>query len=185
MLILSRPRGKGRRTSIWKIERSGGVDSLPRSNDSAYKDCTFTFSCQAEFMFIIFPRRHWFLVFLATIALASPAIAEPPKEGAKETVKLVIDYGDGVQKVFASVPWTKETTVFAALEAAAKHPRGIKFVHQGKGETVLVTAIDDLKNEGRGRNWLYEVNGKLGDRSCAVMPLKAGDSVLWRFGKNQ
>ena len=138
-------------------------------------------------MFLIFPRRHWFLAFLATIALATSAIAEPPKESeaAKETVKLVIDYGDGVQKVFASVPWTKETTVFAALEAAAKHPRGIKFVHQGKGETVLVTAIDDLKNEGRGRNWLYEVNGKLGDRSCAVMPLKAGDSVLWRFGKYQ
>lgn len=138
-------------------------------------------------MFVIFPPRYSTIVFLAIVALAASAVAEPPKEpeGAKETVKLVIDYGDGVQKVFPSVPWTKETTVFAALEAAARHPRGIKFVHQGKGETVLVTAIDDLKNEGRGRNWLYEVNGKLGDRSCAVMPLKAGDSVLWRFGKYQ
>jgi hypothetical protein len=113
--------------------------------------------------------------------------AEPVKEqeGAKETVKLAIDYGDGVQKQFAALPWTKETTVLTALEAAAKHPRGIKFTHQGKGETVLVTAIDDLKNEGRGRNWLFEVNGKLGDRSCAVTPLQAGDSVLWRFGKYQ
>jgi hypothetical protein len=122
----------------------------------------------------------------ATI-LSRPALADPPKEpeAAKETVKLVIDYGDGVQKVFASLPWTKETTAFGVLEAAAKHPRGIKFTHQGKGETVLVTAIDELKNEGRGKNWLYEVNGKLGDRSCAVMPLKAGDSVLWRFGKYQ
>src|SRR5436190_4488182 len=79
----------------------------------------------------------------------SPIWAEPPKdpEAAKETVKLVVDYGDGVQKVFASLPWTKETTVFSALEAAAKHPRGIKIAHQGKGETLLVTAIDDLKNE--------------------------------------
>jgi len=125
---------------------------------------------------------------LASFAIRlSPIWAKPPKdpEGAKEAVKLVVDYGDGVQKVFASIPWTKETTVFAALEAAAKHPRGIKIAHQGKGETLLVTAIDDLKNEGRGRNWLYEVNGKLGDRSCAVMSLKAGDSVLWRFGKYQ
>jgi len=138
-------------------------------------------------MFLILPLRHCVIAFLATFALTTSAIAEPPKEpeAVKETVKLVIDYGDGVQKVFASVPWTKEATVFTALEAAAKHPRGIKFVHQGKGETVLVTAIDDLKNEGRGRNWLYEVNGKLGDRSCAIMPLKAGDSVLWRFGKYQ
>jgi hypothetical protein len=123
---------------------------------------------------------------ICAVLSARNAIAEPSKETEpKETVKLVIDYGDGVQKVFASVPWTKETTVFSALEAAAKHPRGIKFTHLGKGETVLVTAIDELKNEGRGKNWLYEVNGKLGDRSCAVMSLKAGDSVLWRFGKYQ
>jgi hypothetical protein len=137
------------------------------------------------------PPRPLLLVVVtlafSTAAFSQKAHAEPPKEpeAAKETVKLVIDYGDGVQKVFASVPWTKETTVFTALEASSKHPRGFKFTHQGKGETVLVTAIDELKNEGRGKNWLYEVNGKLGDRSCAVMPLKAGDSVLWRFGKYQ
>jgi len=140
--------------------------------------------------------RDWFRVrnLVRSLLLASllasfvgrAVWAEPSKEEeAKETVKLIVEYGDGVQKVFVSVPWTKETTVFAALEAAAKHPRGIKITHQGKGETLLVTAIDDLKNEGRGRNWLYEVNGKLGDRSCAVMSLKAGDSVLWRFGKYQ
>lgn len=137
--------------------------------------------------------RHFLWAFLV-IALASGAsftagatTAEPGKEqvAATETVKLVIDFNDGVQKQFVALPWTKETTVLTALEAAAKHPRGIKFTHQGKGENVLVTAIDDLKNEGRGRNWLYEVNGKLGDRSCAVMPLKSGDSVLWRFGKYQ
>ncbi|MGI8978100.1 MAG: DUF4430 domain-containing protein [Pirellulaceae bacterium] len=121
-------------------------------------------------------------VFPARTAVADPAQEPVP---AKDTVKLVIDYGDGVQKQFAVLPWTKEMTVLAALEAAAKHPRGIKFTHQGQGETVLVTAIDDQKNEGRGRNWLYEVNGKLGDRSCAVMSLKSGDSVLWRFGKYQ
>lgn len=138
-------------------------------------------------------RRHFLLVGLLAIVAGSTAFwgnraaAEPQQEqeGAKETVKLAIDYGDGVQKQFTALPWTKDMTVFAALEAAAMHPRGIKFVHQGKGETLLVTAIDDLKNEGRGRNWLYEVNGKLADRGCAVMPLKAGDSVLWRFGKYQ
>lgn len=124
----------------------------------------------------------------APVSKAADEQAKPAPKGnepASETVKVVIDYGDGSQKQFSAVAWKQEMTVFAALEAAAKHPRGFKFVHQGKGETVLITAIDDLKNEGRGRNWLYEVNGKLGDRSCAVMPLKAGDSVLWRFGKYQ
>lgn len=146
--------------------------------------------------------RLWSLrrLSLALIILAAAAWAQAPvskaadedakpapkaSEPASETVKVVIDYGDGSQKLFSALPWKQEMTVFAALEGAAKHPRGFKFAHQGKGETVLVTAIDDLKNEGRGRNWLYEVNGKLGDRSCAVMSLKAGDSVLWRFGKYQ
>ena len=146
-------------------------------------------------MFVIFPftQRLLFLACSLAALACSPVLgggnarAEPPKEpkAAEQTIKLAIDYGDGVQKQFATLPWTKDMTVLAALEAAAKHPRGIKFTHQGKGETLLVTAIDDLKNEGKGRNWLYEVNGKLGDRSCAVMPLKAGDSVLWRFGKYQ
>lgn len=146
-------------------------------------------------MFVIFRHvpRCLVMAALVTIALAysatfsARATEQPPNEaeGAKETVKLVVDYGDGVQKVFTTVPWTKELTIFTLLEAAAKHPRGIKITHQGKAETLLVTAIDDVKNEGRGRNWLYEVNGKLGDRSCAVMPLKTGDSVLWRFGKYQ
>lgn len=135
------------------------------------------------------------LVLLAAFVMAYPPLSRAAGEQAKpapkanepalETVKVVVDFGDGSQKQFGAVPWKQEMTVFAALEAAAKHPRGFKFAHQGKGETVLVTAIDDLKNEGRGRNWLYEVNGKLGDRSCAVMPLKAGDSILWRFGKYQ
>ena len=103
--------------------------------------------------------------------------AEPAK-----TVKLTIDYGDGVQKVFSELAWKEGLTVFAALGQAAEHPRGIKLTHQGQGATTLVTAIDDLKNEGRGRNWVYDVNGKLADRGCGVWELQAGDAVLWRFG---
>ncbi|MFN0021231.1 MAG: DUF4430 domain-containing protein [Pirellulaceae bacterium] len=146
-------------------------------------------------MFVIRPPRQPLLILACLLAPLAclpvggggHARAEPPKEqeAAKETIKLAVDFGDGVQKQFTALPWTKEMTVLAALEAAAKHPRGIKITHQGKGETLLVTAIDELKNEGRGRNWLYEINGKLGDRSCAVMPIKGGDSVLWRFGKYQ
>lgn len=123
--------------------------------------------------------RRTFLVFGLSL-IAALAAAETPKEN---TVKLTIDYGDGVQKVFVALPWKEKLTVFGALEAAAKHPRGIKVAHQGAGETLFVTAIDDRKNEGRGRNWLYEVNGKLGNKSAGVYELSAGDSVLWRFGK--
>ena len=99
------------------------------------------------------------------------------------TVKLTIDYGDGVQKVFTAIPWDDKLTALAALEAAARHERGIKFQHKGKGATTFVFAIDELKNEGSGSNWIFEVNGKLADKSCGIFALQPGDAVLWRFGK--
>lgn len=122
--------------------------------------------------------RRTFLALGLSLMTALAAAAEPAVE---KSVKLTIDYGDGVQKVFVALPWQEKMTVLAALEAAQKHPRGIKLAQQGSGERVLVTAIDELKNEGRGRNWLYEVNGKLADKSAGVYELSAGDAVLWRF----
>jgi hypothetical protein len=119
-------------------------------------------------------------LFLTHLGLScGPALGN---DDAK-TVRLTIDYGDGVQKVFPALDWSEKLTVLGALEAANKHPRGIKFTHQGSGETAFVTAIDDQKNEGRGaRNWTYSVNDKRADQSCGACVLKAGDAVVWRFG---
>jgi len=103
---------------------------------------------------------------------------------AAEHVKLVVDYGDGVQKHFTALPWKKGLTVLGATRAAEKHPRGIETKLRGSGETAFLMQIDDVTNEGgAGRNWVYRVNGKLGDRSAGIYPLDAGDTVLWRFQK--
>jgi len=106
------------------------------------------------------------------------AADEPPK-----TVALVIDYADGVQKHFPQMRWKDGMTVLDLLEAAQKHPRGIRFEYRGRGATAFLLQIDDLKNEGRGRNWVYRVNGKLADRSFAVQKLEARDRVVWEFGE--
>jgi len=96
-------------------------------------------------------------------------------------VVLIIDYGDGVQKHFTKLVWRNEMTVLDAMLAAQAHPRGVRFEHQGSAATALLTRIDDVKNEGRGRNWLFRVNGKLADRSFGIVPLQPGDTILWRF----
>jgi hypothetical protein len=132
-------------------------------------------SCQAT-------RRHSCLAIIATILVVGLPLSAAEPEAS---VRLTIDYGDGVQKVFASIAWQEGQTVLDLLEAAAKHPRGIKLEHRGSGATAFVTSIDGLKNEGTGRNWLYEVNGKPANKSCGVWTLKASDQVLWRFGKQQ
>ncbi|QDU26141.1 hypothetical protein ETAA8_12150 [Anatilimnocola aggregata] len=132
----------------------------------------------------------WRRLFLAAACVFAANLAsaqEPPKDGAsvEKTVRLTIDYGDGVKKEFTAIPWKEKLTVFDALQAAAKHPRGVQFKHRGKDATVLVTAIDDLTNQSGGKNWLYEVNGTLGDRSCAVFEVQPGDTLLWKFANNR
>ena len=102
-------------------------------------------------------------------------------EPAKATVWTVIDYDDGVEKHFRQLPWKPGMTVLDVLQAAKQHPRGIQFVYRGDGDTAFLTQIDDLKNEGRGRNWIFSVNGELGQRSFAVTEVKASDRVLWKF----
>lgn len=147
----------------------------------------------------LFARRRFLLIALWPLVTAlllgglshpdSMVAAEPPasptKTTAVTTVELVIDYGDGVQKRFTRIAHVPQMTVLDLLQAAAKHPRGIKFEHRGKGETGFLTRIDELTNEGRGRNWVYRVNDKLGERSFAAETLKAGDVVSWTFGTYQ
>ena len=122
-------------------------------------------------------------IFLTTgLALTTTAkddAASRPNEG----VKMIIDYGDGVQKHFTALSWKKGMTCLDALNQAKKHPRGIRFSYRGKGARGFLTTIDGLKNEGQGKNWIYRVNGKLGDRSFAIQTLNQGDVTLWNFGQ--
>jgi len=129
----------------------------------------------------ILSRRNW-LTALVLVAMCTgrPLVADD----ASHAARLTIDYGDGVQKTFTALPWKEKMTVFDLLKAAEGHPRGIKVAHTGKGETIFVTAIDDLTNEGTGgSNWRYTVNDKPARYSAGVMELKAGEAVVWRFEK--
>jgi uncharacterized protein DUF4430 len=121
---------------------------------------------------------------LFVLAVLLPAFAAGSACAAEPTVRLTIDYGDGVEKTFVALAWREKLTVFDAMQAAAQHPRGIKIQHTGSGETIFVTAIDDRTNEGQGgNNWRYEINGQRPPQSAGVAELKAGDAVLWRFGR--
>lgn len=100
------------------------------------------------------------------------------------TVELVIDYGDGAQKRFSGIPWKKSMTVLDVLKAAQEHPHGISFSDRGSGETAMVTKIDDLANQSGGadaKDWIFRINGRLGDESCGIADVRPGDTVLWKF----
>lgn len=129
-------------------------------------------------------RRRALAGLGVAVLMLFASVAVPADEPAAETVKLVVDYGDGFQKRFTALPWVKGMTVLDVLNKAKAHPRGITFKHTGSGETAFLTQIDDVKNEGGGKdkkNWIYRVNDKLADRSCGVFAVKAGDEVVWKF----
>ena len=123
------------------------------------------------------------LVVLSVWCLTPLAPGEPKPAG--NSVSVVVDYNDGVQKHFTRVSWRSGMTVLDAMQAIAKHPRGIQFSHRGTGARALLYRIDDLENRANGRNWLYRVNGKLADRSFGIRKIEKGDAVLWKHEKFQ
>jgi len=128
---------------------------------------------------IFLPVVSWLV--LAAVAATVAHSAEDPQGPPR--VRMVVDYGDGVQKHFTRLRWREDMTVLDALKAASKHPRGIQFECRGRAATAFLTKIDDLENEGRGSNWIYRVNDKLARRSIGIFTLQPGDTVLWRFGE--
>ena len=98
------------------------------------------------------------------------------------SIRLVIDYGDGVEKHFTRLRWREGLRVVDLMEEASRHPRGIQLEMRGRRATSFLVSIDGIKNEGlRGRNWTYRRNGKLGDRGIGTQPVTRGDTILWRF----
>lgn len=118
---------------------------------------------------------------ITTVRTAAPPVATPP---AKAHIRLIISYGDGVEKHFTSIAHTPGMTAADALLAAKAHPRGIKLELSGKGATAFVVAIDELKNEGMGgakKNWQFYVNNQFATAGAGATAVKPGDTVKWVF----
>lgn len=120
-------------------------------------------------------------VFVLLALLAAPPPMTIAADEKAQTIEMVVDFGDGAQVRLAGLPWRDEMTVLDAMEKAKQHPHGITFAQRGSGASTLITQIDDVKNEGAGKNWLYSVNGKLGTVGVGAYRLKPGDAILWEF----
>ena len=115
------------------------------------------------------------------VALVLSAQGIPALAAAPATVRLIVDYGDGVQTHYKALPWKDGMTVVDALSAAQKHARPLKVTQRGRGSGALIIAIDDLESEGRGKNWLFSVNDKQAEVGAGSYELQAGDTVLWEY----
>lgn len=120
----------------------------------------------------------WIVGFTVAGPAAEPTDSPPD---AKASVRMIVDFGDGFQKQYSTVPWREGLTVLDALQWCTRHARGITVKARGSGATAFVSQIDDLANEGTGRNWVFRINGAIGTRSCGIATVKAGDAILWKF----
>lgn len=115
-------------------------------------------------------------------ALVLAAAGGDRAQAQSATVRLVIDYGDGVIKTITDLPWTKGSTVLEVMNTAKSRPHGISFGYTGSGASAFVTQIDDIANEGGGKkNWQLWVNTSYADKSFAVHDVQPLDVVFWRF----
>lgn len=129
----------------------------------------------------MFPLHLILGLLLGTSALVDDTVGQAPQ--AMKKVSLTINYGDGVEKHFTAIPWKSGMTVLDVLEAARKHPRGIRFKYRGSGQRAFLFQIDDVPNEGKGDNWIFRVNKELAGQSFAITRVNAGDVILWEFGE--
>ncbi len=124
----------------------------------------------------------------AFLVVAAAWATGPAAGGSDDTVRLIVDFGDGASKTVANLPWAKGNTILDAMKAATTRPHGISFSYTGSGDSAVLTKIDGVQNEGGGagkKNWQYWVNGTYGDRSFAVFELQAPDTIVWRFTTEQ
>ncbi len=136
------------------------------------------------------PRSNGWAAFLAALALVTASLTVRPATGQSpdQTVRLVVDYGDGASKTINNLAWAKGDTVLEAMKAATARPHGISFSFTGTGTSAILTRIDDVQNEGTGlgkKNWQYWVNETYGDRSFAAFEVQAQDVIVWRFTAEQ
>jgi hypothetical protein len=126
----------------------------------------------------------WLAMMGAMLVLAPTSASVAAAESKTRTVRLIVDYGDGVEIHFTALKWRAGMTVLDALSDAGKHPRGISFRQRGSGSSALVTQIGDVKNGGGGaqsKNWMYYVGAERGEVSAGAQQLEPSDVILWRF----
>lgn len=129
-------------------------------------------------------RRTCLALLTAMLLFAGGSVMPTAAQGPAPAVRLIIDYGDGVTKIFDGLTWSKGNTVLDVLNRAQAHSHGITFAYTGSGASAFLAKIDDVQNQGGGsgaKNWQYWVNTTYADRSFAVFEVQALDTVFWRF----
>ena len=133
---------------------------------------------------IVMIRRNNLIALFALLLVgcdAAPSVSNSSTKTAG-TVQLEIDFGGKRENISVHVPCSADSTAFQILERA-RNMGDLEFESTGQQETAFVASIGGVKNEGAaGRNWLFEVNGKLANQGSGSFLVKKDDLIRWRMG---
>ncbi len=109
--------------------------------------------------------------------------ATSPQDRVADVVRVRVVKNAGSEAMEGEVEWTPGMTVFDVLDGFSP---SLAVSSTGQGESLFVKSIAGQENLGSaGDNWVFRVNGQLGDRSCGIIAVSPGDEVVWSFGKYQ
>ncbi|MCA9258366.1 MAG: hypothetical protein KDA61_04155 [Planctomycetales bacterium] len=122
-------------------------------------------------------------------ATLSSVVPTAPPHGSMElgaVVGLTIDFGNEIRREYDAIPWQEGMTVGDAMDQARLQRPAIQFSEVGQADQSLLISLEGVAGEGGGgRNWLYAVDGKHGETSFRVHPLRAGERILWQFRQGE
>lgn len=117
----------------------------------------------------------------SALAISEVRAQSPTQLTVMDKLRLKIVSGEEKQ-MFEIESSEKLKTVSDLLKHVAEANETFKYKSRGSGRTFFITEINGQKNEGaRGRNWIYTVNGKLGNKSAGLFEIKAGDEIEWNL----
>lgn len=100
------------------------------------------------------------------------------------TVQVEIRFGSDREVIQSQVDCMNDSTVYSVLQAASIKG-GFTFESTGLlKRDKFITSIGEVdKLSGDGKNWIYRVNGVLGDKGAGMFAVKPQDRIAWSFGK--
>ena len=120
-------------------------------------------------------------ICLTSFLLIASLICNQTIATNQQTITLQFEYGDGFSKQYKTIPISQGDTVLDAMKTMQTHPQKILFKARGSGELTFIYEIDMIKNEGRGKNWMFYVNQQRANVGVGIYKLKAGDRVVWKY----
>ncbi|HEU0085361.1 MAG TPA: DUF4430 domain-containing protein [Candidatus Paceibacterota bacterium] len=99
------------------------------------------------------------------------------------TASIMIDYGNGLIKVYNSLSVNSETNVFNLLEES-----GVDFLHAdyGAGLGAFINTIEGVGPDPEGKKWWqYWVNNQYATAGVSLQKVNAGDIIQFKFIEGQ